>query len=433
MNSRIPPQNPEAEKAVLEAVLFENESIGGLGNLRPEDFYLQSHAKIWQAMVELSNRSEPIDLITLSDALKARGVLESVGGAAYLASLNDGAFTAANAVYHGATIKNTSKARRILKASQDAIELIYEQGDSESASVELVNNLLAIQQERRKGDFYQVSKPITAALKTIEKAGAGELIGISIGILKFDRKVGRLQPGWLFIIAGRTGNGKTILAVHIAVNAAKSGHGVAFVSAEMSAEELAQRMLSTATGVENRNLRRGIITDKDATKLAHAAGELSSLPLWFLDSDRSWTGIKSKIRSLKIREPKLALVILDYVGLIKGSNFRERYREVGEISAEAKSLAMELKVLVILVSQLNREADDRPPRLSDLRESGNLEQDADLVGLLFQPSKFDSSQPQDLVYLNLAKNRHGATGAIELRFKEETVSFSDWMCERPAE
>ena len=433
MNSRVPPNSLEAEKAVLAAVLFDSESISRLGELGTEDFYRQSHAKIWQAMLELSNRGEPIDLITLSDELKSAGVLESIGGAAYLASLNDDAFTAANVFHHAATIKKTSKARRILKASQDAVELIYEDGDSESASVELINNLLAIRQERLKGDFYQVSKSITAALKTIEKAGAGEIIGISIGIFKFDRKVGRLQPGWLVIVAGRTGNGKTILAVHIAVTAAKAGHGVAFVSAEMSAEELAQRMLSTATGVENRNLRRGMITDRDATKLAHAAGELSSLPLWFLDSDRSWTGIKSKIRSLKLREPNLAVVILDYVGLIKGSNFRERYREVGEISAEAKSLAMELKVVLVLVSQLNREADDRPPRLSDLRESGNLEQDADLVGLLFQPSKFDSSQPQDLVYLNVAKNRHGAIGAIELRFNEETVSFSDWIRERPAE
>jgi len=151
-----------------------------------------------------------------------------------------------------------------------------------------------------------------------------------------------------------------------------------------------------------------------------------------LDSDRSWFGIKAKIRALKLKEPKLELVILDYVGLIKDSNFRERYREIGEISAEAKSLAMELKVTFVLVSQLNRDADDRPPRLSDLRESGNLEQDADLVGLLFQPSKFDPSQPQDLVYLNVAKNRHGATGVIELRFNEETVSFSDWTRERAA-
>jgi replicative DNA helicase len=226
--------------------------------------------------------------------------------------------------------------------------------------------------------------------------------------------------------------GKTALAGDIAHGAATAGHGVAFITAETPAPRIIQRLIAAATGIENRKLRRGLLNDGDFVRIAQEAGTISTLPLWLLDSERSWDRIKAKVRSLKIRQPTLALAVIDYVGLLVAPvPTGERYLEIGRISSEAKCLAIQLGIGIVLLSQLNREVESRPdkrPKLSDLRESGNLEQDADVVGLLFRNSYYDKdAHSKELTEFDVAKNRDGATGVIKLRFTEETVSFSDWV------
>jgi replicative DNA helicase len=203
----------------------------------------------------------------------------------------------------------------------------------------------------------------------------------------------------------------------------------------MPAAQIGVRIISSETGIENRDLRRGRIAEIDFSRIVHLSGRINPLPFWFLDSDRSWQRLLAKIRALKLKQPELALVIIDYVGLIKTPGDRERYLELGQISSEAKELAMALNIGVILCSQLNRAVEsrnDKRPQLSDLRESGNLEQDSDLVMLLFRPGYYDADfKPRDLLYLDIAKNRNGATGLIKLKFDERTVSFHDWTDPTP--
>ena len=226
--------------------------------------------------------------------------------------------------------------------------------------------------------------------------------------------------------------GKTALAVTMALGAAERGYGIYFVSAESPNNKLALRMLAKASGLENRNLRRGQVSDAEITCVIKGASGLNGLPFWLLDRERSWDRIKARIRGLKLREQRLALVVIDYVGLLSAPVPKgERYLELGKISSEAKGLAMELNLGILLLSQLNREVENRPdkkPRLSDLRESGCLEQDADVVGLLYRDAYYNPVvQFRDLAELDIAKNRDGATGIVKLKFREETTSFHDWV------
>jgi replicative DNA helicase len=246
-----------------------------------------------------------------------------------------------------------------------------------------------------------------------------------------------MRPGEEIIIAGRPGMGKTALGNTIAIGTARAGFGVAFISLESKAETLGQRIIASVTGIENRDLRRAHLSPVEIQNVIESAGELGKLPIHFLDSERSWERIKARIRTIKYKEPGIALVILDYIGLVQVPGSRERYLELGRISSDAKALAMELNVVFVLLSQLNREVesrDNKRPRLSDLRESGNLEQDADIVGLLFRESYYDDEfRPRNLAELNIAKNRDGATGTIKLAFDEKTVSFTDWHSDTPRE
>ena len=278
--------------------------------------------------------------------------------------------------------------------------------------------------------------------KQIEQAYERQdpVTGIPTGLADFDNRVGGIHRGALTVFAGRPSMGKTAIAVTIAKNAAEKGYGVAFVSAESPAPRIVQRILAGASGIENRDLMRGKLTDEEFIELTRQATRVTNLPLWLLDSDRSWDRIKAKLRALKLKEPNLALVILDYVGLLSaqlhGERRLERYLEIGRISSEAKGLAIDLDLGILLLSQLNREVEGRTskkPKLSDLRESGNLEQDADLIGLLYREIYYnENARYKDLAELEIAKNRDGCTGVIKLRFQEETVSFSDWVEPCPA-
>lgn len=289
------------------------------------------------------------------------------------------------------------------------------------------------------GGFVHVGAVMIETVKCIEAAHDKSVTvsGIPTGFHELDSRLGGIHPGELWVPAGRPGMGKTAFAADIAMGAAKRGYSVCFVSLEMENARVGQRLLSGATKIENRNLRRGFLLDRDFPLIAAESGNIGKLPLWLLDSDRQWDRIKSKIRSLKLREQNLSLAVIDYVGLISAPvRNGERYLEVGRISAEAKRLALDLHIGVVLLSQLNRDVEsraDKRPQLSDLRESGSLEQDADVVCFLYRDAYYNrETKFRDLAELNVAKNRDGVTGMLRLRFNEQTVSFSDWYEENPA-
>jgi replicative DNA helicase len=430
----IPPQNLEAEASVLGAILIENEAISSvLEILKPEDFYRQAHEKICRAMIELSDRREPIDLITLSDCLTARGDLASIGGSAYIASLHESTPTAANIVYYSRIVKEAADKRNLLVALLETEQAIHSSGDDLLTIAGRLSSYLSRLNDGTARHFRPITEIVIETLKRIEQAHElGSLVtGIPTGFRLYDQGLGGIHPGELVIIAGRPSMGKTAFAGDVAKGAAERGYGVAFITAESPAHEIIQRLMARATGIENRDLRRGKLEDRDFPMLVARSGTLGKLPIWLLHSERSWDRIKAKMRSLKLKEPKISLVIVDYVGLLSApvSKGGERYLEIGRISSEAKSVAIELEVGFVLLSQLNREVESRGdgrPKISDLRESGNLEQDADVVGLLYRESKYNEAAARDKAELIIAKARNGDIGKIPLRFDDRTVSFSDW-------
>jgi replicative DNA helicase len=431
---RVPPQNLDAEASVLGAILVENEAISrALEILKPEDFYRQAHEKISRAMIELSERREPIDLITLTDSLTTRGDLATIGGASYIASLVDSTPTAANIAHYCRIVKEAADKRNLLVALRETEEAIHSSTDDLLTIAGRLSSYLSRLSDGTGKNFRSIRDVVIETLKRIEQAHElGSLVtGIPTGFRLYDQGLGGIHPGELVIIAGRPSMGKTAFAGDVARGAAERGYGVAFVTAESPAREIIQRLMARATGIENRDLRRGKLEDRDFPMLTARAGSLGKLPIWLLHSERAWDRIKAKIRSLKLKEPKISLLIVDYVGLLSAPVGRggERYLEIGRISSEAKSLAVELEVGFVLLSQLNREVESRGdgrPKISDLRESGNLEQDADVVGLLYREYKYNENADRKKAELIIAKARNDDIGTIPLRFDDRTVSFSDW-------
>ena len=435
----VPPQNLEAESCVLGAILLENDSLLSIKNhIDASDFHRESHRKIFRAMTELVEKREPMDLITLSDFLKGKNELEAVGGTSYLASLADYAFTTANVESYAKIVREKSLLRKLLAISREMQEAIYSEQEDAATIAAQGSSALVQMESSRPGGFVHVSVVMTQTVKRIEAAHekGGTISGIPTGFREIDSRLGGIHPGELWVPAGRPGMGKTAFAADIAMGAAKRGYPVCFVSLEMENARVGQRLLSGATKIENRNLRRGFLSDQDIPLITAESTKIRQLPLWLLDSDRQWDRIKSKIRSLKLREPNLSLAVIDYVGLISAPvRNGERYLEVGRISAEAKRIALDLRIGVVLLSQLNRDVEsraDKRPQLSDLRESGSLEQDADVVCFLYRDAYYNrETKFRDLAELNVAKNRDGVTGMLRLRFNEQTVSFADWYEENP--
>jgi replicative DNA helicase len=432
---RVPPQNLDAEASVLGAILVENETISrALEVLKPEDFYRQSHAKIFRAMMELSERTEPIDLITLTERLTGSGDLASIGGASYIASLAESTPTAANIKYYCRIVKEAADKRNLLLALRETADAIYSSADDLMTIVGRLSSYLSHLSDGTSKNFRSIDDFVIETLQRIKQAHErGSLVtGIPTGFRLYDQGLGGIHPGELVIIAGRPSMGKTAFAGDVAKGAAERGYGVAFVTAESPAREIIQRLIARATGIENRDLRRGKLEDRDFPMLVARSGILGKLPIWFLQGEQAWDRIKAKIRSLKLKQPNISLIIVDYVGLLSASLAKggERYLEIGRISAEAKNLATELEAGFVLLSQLNRVVElrgDGRPKMSDLRESGNLEQDADVVGLLYREYKYNENADNNRAELMIAKARNDDIGKIPLRFDDRTVSFSDWI------
>jgi replicative DNA helicase len=427
-DTRIPPQNLDAERAVLGAMLVDDSIVPEMTSvLKPKDFYLTNHGQIFTVIKTLADQRIPVDLLTVGETLKKSN---SQILSADLAAFADMALPS-HVHRHADMILEAARKRRLLTVVREAETDLYESAEDSLSIASRMFASITTSTELAATSFIPVAEVMKQTIKELDRIGEECISGIPTGLKRVDDTIGGIQRGELVIIAGRPSMGKTALAQKIALGAANAGLGVAFVSCESKAEKIGQRIVAGATGIENRDLRRGRLTPEQVRALIQSAAEIGNLPIYFLDTERAWDKIKARIMTLKRREPKISLAILDYVGLVSAPVSRgERYLELGRISSESKALAMELDIAFVLLSQLNREVesrDDRRPRLSDLRESGNLEQDADIVGILFRESYYnDDFRPRGLAELNIAKNRDGATGVIKLAFDEKTVSFRDW-------
>lgn len=424
------PQDLTAERAVLGGILVDNESIGRvLGVLQPEDFYRESHRKIFRAMIDLYEEKKPLDLVILSDLLNARGNLEAVGGSAYIVSLLESTPTAANIQYHGELVKRGAYQRKQIEVLREGMERAYSSIDDPAvAAAETASRLLSLQNGHAKG-FVHIAQLIPPNLKRIEQAVDSKtpIIGLPTGLTEFEARCGSIKRGHLVIVGGRTSTGKTSLGLCMARSSAVKGCPVAFVSAESPLDELTVRLLSQVTKIENVKLQRGILQDREIARLADGAGRLGELPMYLLGGVRTWELIKAYVRGLKARQRTLGMVVVDYAQLLSVNVAeKKRYLEVSKISSDSKALALELDLAVILLSQLSRDPEkqgNRRPMLSDLRESGSLEQDGDIVLLLYQ----DKKAQKDFVELICAKFRDGRVDTIPMRFNTEIVSFTDWV------
>jgi replicative DNA helicase len=434
---KLPPQNLEAEQSVLGGILIENEAMNRVTEiLDADDFYRDAHRKIFNALINLSERDEPADLITLTNELRKIDQLDSIGGASYLASLIDSVPTAANIEYYAKIVKEKSILRKLIQTSTEIITQSYEdRGDVEVFLDEAERAIFDISERRVKPSFYSIRDVVKESFKTIERLfQKKELVtGVPSGFKELDRMTAGFQPSDLIIVAGRPSMGKTAFCLNLAQYAAiENKIPVAFFSLEMSKEQLVIRMLCSEAHVEGTRLRTGFLSESDWPKLTIAAGNLSEAPIYIDDSAAlSVLELRAKARRLK-SERGLGMLIIDYLQLMKGRGKAEsRQQEVSEISRSLKALAKELNIPVIAVSQLSRRIEERTgnrPQLSDLRESGAIEQDADVILFLYRDEVYNRSEDnpnKGKAEVIIGKQRNGPIGKIELAFLDKFTSFKD--------
>ncbi|MBW2035968.1 MAG: replicative DNA helicase [Deltaproteobacteria bacterium] len=434
---KVPPQNIEAEQSILSAILIDNKVLPEvLEILSREDFYRESHRKIFQAMIELFEQNEPADLVTLSNFLREKGQLESVGGASYLAELVDTVPMAANVSHYARIVQEKATLRRLIeKAASITSRCFADKGDVDDVLDFAQRSIFAISENKIKPSFYALSDILTETYASVQKAYDNKVLvtGVPTGYRGLDEKTSGLQPGELIVIAGRPSMGKTALALNIARNAAvETGIPAAIFSLEMSKEQLAFRMLSAEARIDASRMRGGFLSETDLARIIRAAGALSDIPIYIDDSPTiSALEIRAKARRMKM-EKGLGLIIIDYLQLMKGRSSAERRElEISEISRSLKALAKEVDVALVALSQLNRKVEDRSnkrPVLSDLRESGAIEQDADVIIFIYRDEVYnrDENNPnKGIAELLLAKQRNGPTGTVKLAFLERYTRFED--------
>ncbi|HEY2990395.1 MAG TPA: replicative DNA helicase [Candidatus Binatia bacterium] len=434
---KIPPQNLEAEASVLGGILLDNEAINRvLETIAREDFYRESHRKIFRAMMELTDRSEPVDIITLSELLKGRGDLEAIGGTAYLTGLADSVPTAANIAYYARIVREKAILRQLISsATEIATRGFEEQGNVDEFLDAAEKVIFDIAEKKIHSSFVSVGDMIKDTLKAVEKLyERKELVtGVPTGFKDLDKLTAGLQPSELIIIAGRPSMGKTALALNIANHAALNANiGVAVFSLEMAREQLVLRMLCSEARVDNSKVRAGYLGERDFPKLANAAGRLHEALIYIDDTPAiSVLELRAKTRRLiRDREKKVGLVIVDYLQLMRGmGTASNREQEISEISRSLKALAKELRVPVIALSQLNRRVEDRGdrrPMMADLRESGAIEQDADVIAFIYRDEVYNQKSPdKGIAEIIVAKQRNGPIDTVRLTFLNEFTRFED--------
>jgi replicative DNA helicase len=432
---KLPPQNIEAEQSILGGILIENDALNIVVEfLEAGDFYREAHQKIFQGMITLSEKSEPLDLITLTNELKKGKELESIGGASYLASLVESVPTAANIAYYAKIVKDKSTLRKLISTATEIVTQSYQEGkDLEDFLDDAEQAIFRISEHRVKPAFYPIKEIVKESFKVIERLyEKKELItGVPSGFKDLDRKTAGFQNADLIIVAGRPSMGKTALCLNIAQHASiTSKIPTAMFSLEMSKEQLAIRMLCSEARVDSARLRSGFLSESDWPKLTMAAGALSDAPIFIDDSPAiSVLELRAKARRLKA-DRGLGLVIIDYLQLMRGrSGVERREQEISEISRSLKALAKELDIPVLAISQLSRKAEDRPgrrPQLSDLRESGAIEQDADVIIFIYRDEVYNpDSDQKGTAEVIIGKQRNGPTGKVDLSFISEFTAFKD--------
>jgi len=436
---RVPPQSIEAEQAVLGGLLLDNSTWDAIADrLRAEDFYRRDHQQIFSAIAELSARSEPSDAVTLAEHLAAKGEAEETGGLAYLASLARDTPTAANIRAYADIVRERSLLRQLIRVSGEIAASAY--GSEGRPATELVDEaerrvFEIAEQGRRSGSGFVPLRDILGA--TIDRldmlhANQGQLTGVSTGYDDLDRLTAGLQPGDLIIIAGRPSMGKTTLALNIAENAAIAANTpVAVFSMEMSREQLSMRMVSSLGRVDQSHLRTGNFGDEDWARINGAIAQMKTAPLYIDDSGAlTPTEVRARARRLKRERGGLGLIVVDYLQLMQVAGTKEnRTNEISEISRSLKALAKELHVPVIALSQLNRGVEqrtDKKPVMSDLRESGAIEQDADIIVLIYREEVYESDTPRKgIADIIIAKQRNGPTGEVHLTFLGKYTRFEN--------
>jgi replicative DNA helicase len=434
VEQRVPPQNIEAEQAVLGAILIEADALATVSELlHIDDFYRKTHQMIYEAILKTANSGEPVDLITVTAALQDAGQIDEVGGVAYLAHLANAVPTAANVEYYAKLVREKSVLRRLINTATKIAATGYEGGvDVEEILGEAEKRILEISQQGSLGKGFTPIKDVL--LNTFERIeylynNKGQVTGIPSGYPDLDRMTNGFNRSDLIIIAARPAVGKTAFALNIAQNiAVRAGETVAIFSLEMGAEQLVQRMLCAEANIDAGKLRTGFLDEEDWPKLTMAVGTLSEAPI-FIDDTPGITvqDIRSKCRRLKA-EHGLGLILIDYLQLIQGRGKSDnRQQEVSEISRTLKLIARELNVPVIALSQLSRSVEqrqDKRPMMSDLRESGSIEQDADIVSFLYRDDYYNpESERKNIVEVIIAKQRSGPTGTVELVFLKNFNKF----------
>lgn len=434
---RLPPQNLEAEVSVLGGILLENEALNQvLEILQTGDFYREAHRKIFSAMVQLYERNEPVDLITLAEVLNKKDELEAVGGLEYLNQLVNSVPTAANISYYANIIKEKSLLRKLIQRATEIINEGYGNSGDINEFLDRAERLIfEISEDRVRPSFYSLKDILKTSFKTIEKLYEKKQIitGVPTGFSKLDELTSGLQPSDLIIVAGRPSMGKTTFALNIAQHAAiEAGITAAIFSLEMAKEQLALRMLCSEAKIDAHRLRGGFLSESDWPKLTRAAGKLSEAPIFIDDTPAiSVLEMRAKARRLKA-EHNLGLIVVDYLQLMRGRTDSEtREQEISDISRSLKALAKELNIPVIALSQLNRrveERGDKRPQLADLRESGAIEQDADVIIFLYRDEVYNRSEDnpnKGKAEIIIGKQRNGPTDKFELAFIDKYTCFEN--------
>ena len=438
-NTRIPPHSVEAEQSVLGSILLDKDAMISVSEtLIPEDFYKEAHRVIYECMLKLYNNQSEIDLITLADELRDQGYLDDIGGIAYITSLSTIVPTTSNIKYYINIVKEKSISRQLISAANDIINLGY---DSSTKVEDVLENaekkIFDISQERTTNDFQPINQVLTETLSMLEKLyeEKSDVTGLTTGFRDLNKKINGLQRSDLLLIAARPAMGKTEFALNLVQNAALKGDAsVAVFSLEMSKEQLVQRMVAAQSSVELKKIKTGTLAANDWPRITDGMAVLSGAKIHIDDTPGiKISELRSKCRKLKI-EKGLDLVLIDYLQLMEGEGHNEsRQQEIAKISRSLKILAKELDCPVVALSQLSRAPEQRAdhrPMLSDLRESGSIEQDADIVMFLYRDEYYNpDTERKNIGEVIVAKNRHGETGTVELVWFGEIQKFADKMRE----
>lgn len=433
--AKIPPQNIDAEKSLLGAILIDEDVLADVSEVvKPKDFYDKNHQMIFDGMMRLYEKHSPVDMLTLTDELKRKDHLELIGGSAYLSELTNYVPTAAHAEAYASMVAQKAVRRRLIKASSEISEMGYDEDtDMQELLSKAEAELFSVSDQSLKQDLVSIESVLTDSFDRMEELhqNKGAIRGIRTGYRDLDNMTAGLQRSDLIILAARPAMGKTTLVTNLAYNVATiEQKAVLFFSLEMSKEQLVDRMLADAAGVDSWNIRTGNLSDDDFAKITDAMGEMAEAPI-YIDDKPGLSVLEMRTKARRIaHERELGLIVVDYLQLMQGSGRHDgnRVQEVSEISRGLKLVARELNVPLIALSQLSRTVETRTPpipQLSDLRESGSIEQDADIVSFIYRPGYYEPDNPDvaNITDLIIAKHRNGPVGKVSLYFHPERLRF----------